>query len=43
MLEGLVQTDQGKALVNGVLTRLNAESEAATVVAKAPKAPKTTK
>jgi flotillin len=43
MLEGLVQTDQGKALVNGVLTRLNAESEAATVVAKTPKAPKTTK
>lgn len=43
MLEGLVQTDQGKALLNGVLTRLNAEPEAATVAAKAPKAPKTTK
>jgi flotillin len=41
MLEGLVQTDQGKALLNGVLTRLNTEAE--TVVAKAPKAPKTTK
>lgn len=43
MLEGLVQTEQGKALVNGVLTRLNAEPEAATVVARAPKAPKATK
>ena len=43
MLEGLVQTDQGKALLNGVLTRLNTESEAATVVAKAPKAPKAAK
>lgn len=43
MLEGLVQTDQGKALLNGVLTRLNAETEAATVVAKAPKAPKAAK
>jgi flotillin len=43
MLEGLVQTDQGKALLNGVLTRLNNEPEAATVVAKAPKAPKATK
>jgi flotillin len=43
MLEGLVQTDQGKALVNGVLTRLNTESEAVTVPAKAPKAPKATK
>jgi flotillin len=43
MLEGLVQTDQGKALVNGVLTRLNTEPEAATVPAKAPKAPKATK
>jgi flotillin len=41
MLEGLVQTDQGKALLNGVLTRLNTEAE--TVAAKAPKAPKTTK
>jgi hypothetical protein len=41
MLEGLVQTDQGKALLNGVLTRLNNEAE--TVATKAPKAPKATK
>lgn len=43
MLEGLVQTDQGKALLNGVLTRLNNEPEAATTVAKAPRAPKAAK
>jgi flotillin len=43
MLEGLVQTDQGKALLNGVLTRLNNEPEAATVTAKTPKAPKAAK
>ena len=43
MLEGLVQTDQGKALVNGVLTRLNTEPEASTVEAKAPKDPKADK
>jgi flotillin len=41
MLEGLVQTDQGKALLNGVLTRLNNEAE--TVATKAPKAPKAAK
>lgn len=43
MLEGLVQTEQGKALVNGVLTRLNNEPETATVAAKAPKAAKAAK
>lgn len=41
MLEGLVQTDQGKALLNGVLTRLNNEAE--TAATKAPKAPKAAK
>ena len=43
MLEGLVQTEQGKALVNSVLTRLNNEPETATVAAKAPKAAKAAK
>lgn len=43
MLEGLVQTEQGKALVNSVLTRLNNEPETATVAAKAPKPAKAAK
>lgn len=45
MLEGLVQTEQGKALVSGVLARLNNEPETTTVAApaKAPKAAKAAK
>ena len=34
MLEGLVQTEQGKALVNGVLAKLNTQPENETVPAK---------
>lgn len=39
MLEGLVQTEQGKALVNGVLSKLNTDTDAEPAVA-AKKAPK---